>query len=402
MASFRLNSFVNGMRAGVSSRGAGLVRDRGGNFGIITALLMPVLLGAGGAALDLANLMMTKSAMQGVSDAASLAVSASMADKGISEADARKLARDWVAGMARQVTGSGDAKIATDVKITTKTRTDGGKTFDVRVTTSYDAQLSPFMRVLGKDKASLTASAETQSQTSIKNAMSMYFVLDKSGSMQNSTNGVKSLLSACNRYYMPNTSSIINLGRMIPCMYTQMEALQNSAAKLFETFDANDKDKKYIRVGAVSYNASAQSPSPLTFARETPGNYVKALAPEGGTNSTQAFEKAYESLVDPADDAAHKNKSGLVPKKYIVFMTDGTNSSSSDDTKTKALCRKAKDAKITVYTVAFNAPLSAKLFLMDCASSPLTYFDAVDASALSLAFETIGKNTSGLAPRVTR
>jgi Flp pilus assembly protein TadG/uncharacterized protein YegL len=380
-----------------------LLSDRSGNFGIMTALLVPLLCGAAGVALDLTNMMAAKASLQGIADAASLATSSNLSEKGISTAAAREMANTWVKTLAAQdASGIAADDIRSDADIRTTGRSDGGKSYDVAVSASYTLELSPFMRFLGKETAEISVRSASRGETTVRNALSMYFVLDKSGSMMNSTTSVKSLTASCNRYYMPNTSTLYNLGPMKPCMYTQMEALQNSADSLFDILDENDKDEKYIRSGAVSYNASAQPPSPLAWGRSASRSYVKDLIAEGGTSSTKAFEKAYESLVDTMEDTVHKNKNGLTPKKFILFMTDGTNSASSDDGKTLALCQKAKDADIKVYTVAFNAPVAAKLFLMKCATDPTTYFDAVDATALSVAFQTIGRNATGLPTRLTR
>jgi hypothetical protein len=70
-------------------------------------------------------------------------------------------------------------------------------------------------------------------------------------------------------------------------------------------------------------------------------------------------------------------------------MTDGENSSSSDNTKTLTQCKRAKDAGVTVYTVGFMlSSLVAKNFMLNCASSAATYYDAQDGSLLNAAFAT--------------
>lgn len=51
-----------------------LIEDRRGNFGILTALLMPVILAAVGSAIDLSNALMAKTAIQSAADAAALGV----------------------------------------------------------------------------------------------------------------------------------------------------------------------------------------------------------------------------------------------------------------------------------------------------------------------------------------
>ena len=42
--------------------------------------------------------------------------------------------------------------------------------------------------------------------------------------------------------------------------------------------------------------------------------------------------------------------------RFMIFMTDGDNNYSSDDTETKALCDQYKADGIEIYSVAFEAP----------------------------------------------
>jgi len=394
-------SAVNGSFARLASGVARLGRDRSGNFGIMTALLLPVLLGASGVALDTLNLTLAKTNLQAAADSASLAAATALAQGKTTEEQAKKLAEDFLVGHAGQTAGDIiPDKLTTSVDIGTRVNSYGAKEYDVRVNARSEIRLNPMMALLGLEIAHVSVVSETASEELLKNALSMYLVLDKSGSMQASTETVKSQTSGCNRYVML-FGSLFNLGKRTPCMYTQMEVLQIAANKLFDGFDKNDKDGKYIRVGVVSYDSEDQDPTPLAFDRKPARSYVDELEPEGGTASTGAFRTAYDALMAKEDGNAHEKKNGLKPKKYILFMTDGANNYERDNNDTLALCKKARDAGITVYAVAFNAPTTAKTFLRNCASSEKTFYDAQDADALQKAFEAIGKNTSGAPARLT-
>ena len=73
-----------------------LLRDRSGNFGMMTAILLPVLIGAGGIALDLTNMMMSKTQLQEAADSAALAASTALATgEAADEAAAEALARQF-------------------------------------------------------------------------------------------------------------------------------------------------------------------------------------------------------------------------------------------------------------------------------------------------------------------
>src|SRR5262245_54073905 len=91
-----------------------LLRDRGGNFGIMTALLLPVALGAGGVAIDLSNIAMSQRQLQEASDSAALAAAGALAaGKVTTTAQAQALAKDYVAGqMANYLSGNDAATSA--------------------------------------------------------------------------------------------------------------------------------------------------------------------------------------------------------------------------------------------------------------------------------------------------
>jgi len=111
---------------------------------------------------------------------------------------------------------------------------------------------------------------------------------------------------------------------------------------------------------------------------------------------------AYARLKAATENTAHKNKNGQIPTKYLVFMTDGDNNSTSDDTSTKATCTSDKADGIEIYTVAFMAPTRGQTLLKDCASSTSHYFQAENMAALISAFKVIGERTSAVVSRLTK
>ena len=96
-------------------------------------------------------------------------------------------------------------------------------------------------------------------------------------------------------------------------------------------------------------------------------------------------------------------------KRALVLMTDGKNTLSLSDpyldgkhtgkeeqeanALTSELCENIKAADIDVWTVAYNFDdENSKKMLRNCASSTSQFFDASDQSALTAAFEKIGKS----------
>ena len=56
-----------------------LLRDKAGNFGILTAIAVPVLAAAGGVAIDVTNMSLSHSQLQEATDSAALAAERAVA-----------------------------------------------------------------------------------------------------------------------------------------------------------------------------------------------------------------------------------------------------------------------------------------------------------------------------------
>lgn len=372
-----------------------LLNDRSGNFGMMTAILLPVLLGAAGVALDLTNMMVSKTQLQEAADSAALAASTALASgEAADEAAARELAKQFFLGQASNTLGADAASSLAgtlDINIKT-TATATGKKFQVQVGSNYDLALTPLMGVLGYGSMNIATSGMSTSGTEKKaNALSLYLVLDRSGSMGENTN---SKVQKCVVIYGQNVCWMVT--------QTKMEALKDATAKLLAELDKVDPDKKLVRTGAVSYNEVMQSPSPLAWGTSAALTYVNALPASGYTNSGEAVETAYTSLANSMENTYHKNKNGDEdPSKYIVFMTDGENNISGADNKTLKACKNAKDAGMEVYAIAFMAPTAGQKLLSQCASTPAHYFQPEDANTLIEAFKAIGQKAAKSATRLT-
>lgn len=404
-----------------------LARDRRGNFAAMTAILLPVLLGAGGISIDVTKMIMTKTRLQDAADSAALAAASALANKGYTVEKAKLLAIQFLAAQMREGSDLGDevAK-AKDAEITSGTSIDirevatvgTGKTFVINMTARYSMDLNPLTRLLVKDKATLTASTSAESATESKNALSMFLVVDRSGSMSFKTNEIASKTEACQNYTESNWGEYPNLKTSKPCYTKKIGALKLAVASLATQLNTADPKKELVRTAAVSYNDNMQTETQFAWGSDGALAYVNALPsiPTGGTDSHAAFAKAFDKLV-PSDstketeNTAHKQKNGQMPTKYIVFMTDGDNtayngsSSSSNgkksDTETRQYCDKARAAKVEVYTVAFMAPARGQSLLKYCATTEANYFEADDMGQLVSAFKAIGERATAVIARLT-
>jgi von Willebrand factor type A domain./TadE-like protein. len=388
--------------------------DKRGNFGIMTAILLPVVLATAGVAIDLTRMVQVKSELQNAADAASLAAASAMAGKGISKAEAMELAREFLAGqMANLITDNASSgtgvpvdemleRLKEDAKvIASETPTSGsGKTFDVTVNARYELALNGLTSLLGYKSVTLEASSTSQSATESKNALSMFLVVDRSGSMGENTDTINPAQPTKQVPYQCNPKW--NGWKMVyeTCYETKdnyiikIDALKAAVADLAAQLDKADPEKQYVRTAAISYNSSAQKETTFEWGTAKAVAYVENLTASSGTASTQAVKKAYETLAASGENDAHKAKNGQTPSKYIVFMTDGDNNNTSDDTQTKSWCDKAKAGGIEIFSVAFMAPSRGQKLLKYCASGDANYYDANDAEELVAAFQNIGEKAS--------
>ncbi|MGZ2485331.1 Flp pilus assembly protein TadG [Rhizobium pisi] len=394
--------------------------DRGGNFGVMTAILMPVLLGAAGMAIQVGDILLSKQQLQEAADSAALATATALANGTIQTSQAETFARNFVAGqMANYLQTGVDIQNATVVNVQTTT---SGKstTYQVTVSPSYDLAVNPLMQAIGFSTQHLSTSGTTTSgHSQSQGSISMYLALDKSGSMGDPTATVNEddptepFTYDCNGHYNKKDKWVFDTctGSRTK-YYTKIEALKIAAGNLFSQLNSADPNAEYVRTGAVSYDLVQYTPSNLAWGTTGVTSYVNALQTGGGTNSSGAVSTAYSSLTaknaagNDAEDAAHKQKTGQVPKKYIVFMTDGDNNDDSRggrsyDTLTKSTCDTAKSKGIEIYTIAFMAPEGGQALLHYCASDDAHYFQAEKMEDLLAAFKAIGAKASAQVTRLT-
>ncbi|OCO98081.1 MULTISPECIES: TadE/TadG family type IV pilus assembly protein [unclassified Ensifer] len=421
-----------GRRNTVGRSFVAMLKDRGGNFGIMAALATPLILAAGGVAVDLASMMTTKNQMQDAADAAALAAaSALVANKdALSTEKAKEIALNFLkaqsgtsstdvpGGTGGSDVGTGspsptDAQTQPTIDITSTTVGKSDKAFKVTVVNKQTLQFNPMTQLLGQKSVNLETVAIAESATETQNAISMYLVLDRSGSMAFKTDVQDTTRTKCKNWTSANWGK--NISETSPCYIDKMTTLKSAVEKLLKPLAEADPDKKYVRVGAVSYSSSVFKEEPLAWGTEKASTYVQNLVANGGTDSSDAFKKAVDDLTLTTENDAHAAANGLTPQKYIVFMTDGENThyrgqsvspgadgKSTSDRKTLEYCTDAKKAGIKIFTIAFMAPDRGKVILNECATSEAYYKAPEKAEDLLAVFGEIGAKTSGKMARLTK
>lgn len=404
-----------------------MLKDRGGNFGMMAAVATPLILAAGGVAIDLANMVTMKNQMQDAADAAALAAASALVSKDPPTLEkAKEFARNFLkaqsagsptdgwgesAGASGAAFRSASADLEPDdappvdeatVDIIEGSNGATGKTFKVSVVNKHTIEFNAMTRLLGQKWTQLETRATAESATETKNALSMYLVLDRSGSMAWKTNTKDTTKTSCPNYTEANWSKYPNLAASSPCYVTKVGALKTAVKDLLAQLKAADPKEIYVRTAAVSYNSAQDTAGNIAWGTAGTATYVNALVATGGTASGNAFKTAYGKVIATSEDTAHKAKNGQVATKYIVFMTDGDNNNTSDDTLTLQWCDTARKNNVQVYTVAFMAPDRGQKLLKACATTAANYFEADEAADLIAAFKAIGEKASAMATRLTK
>ncbi|MGR9170817.1 TadE/TadG family type IV pilus assembly protein [Rhizobium sp. KDH_Rht_773_N] len=384
-----------------------LRRDRSGNFGIMTAILLPVLIGAAGVAIDYSNNVMSQRQLQEATDSAALAVATALANgKAATSADGEKLAKDFVIGqMANYV----DSDILADIEKTISveidtTTTSEGKSYKIAVNCNYPLATSPLMGVLGYKTMNVAAESKTASGiTQEKSALSMTLVLDQSGSMLANTGTEDKTQTSCVQYDDSGKAKTDKKGNVVqisPCYIKKIDALKDAANLLLDQLDKADPSKpaKYVRTNAIGWSDKVRISSTFDWGTSrTRTNVINKLSAGNGTESAAPMQKAYDGLSgtnSTSETGIQKAAGNSKLTKYIVFMTDGNNNATTSDTNTRTTCTAAKDNGIKIYSIAFMAPDRGQKLLQDCSSGTGYYYKAESLNDLLGAFQAIGQQAT--------
>ncbi|WP_306440364.1 pilus assembly protein TadG-related protein [Rhizobium sp. 18055] len=384
-----------------------LWHDRGGNFAMMTAILLPVSIGAASLAIDITNATMSQRQLQDAADSAALATASALAAGKIDTTGASAYAKDFVGGqMANYMSDTTAVKNATTVTAT-KTTSSTATSYNVSVSANYSLQLSGLAQVAGFKATNVAALSKTASGTDqTKSALSMELLLDQSGSMAYDT-------TTCSVYKKNSTTKC-------KTYVIKMDALKAAAAKLFDALDTADPTHVLVRTGVMSYangllrdnSDKIKSVSAMDWGTSASRSYVSTLSASGGTDATEPMQQATTAIKKTSDgkdteSVQHANKGNTNADRYIVLMTDGEmtgNSSewnSAKDANVRAACDAAKTANVTIFTVAFMAPDKGKSLLKYCASSTSNYFEAETMENLIDDFDSIAQTATQAITRLT-
>lgn len=398
--------------------------DRQGNFGMMTAIMLPVLFGFAGAGLELTKVMQVKSDLQNAADAATLAgaTSARIAEGKKSEAQVAAevrnamMAADWANGLTEEE--KKDANEGLDTRAIS-TVSPLGTDFTVTTNLSYNIKLNPLLGFIGVKTMKVGVTSTAKSSFNKGAALSMYLVLDRSGSMSFKTDTVNKSKYTCQNYTVDNWKWYPNLPSSYPCYVNKAASLKTAVSYLVDTL--NKADPTYsatgatastlVRTAAIGYDAKTYDPQKMSWGTSAVNAYVQAIPayPLGGTDARAGLKTAYDTLKksNPDEATQHTAKKNSSFERFIVLMTDGEmtgDSSSWDasiDASVRSTCTTAKADGIKIFTVAFMAPDRGKSLLQACATSIDNYYAPDNVEEIVEAFGDIARKAAGNISRLT-
>ena len=388
-------------------------RDEKGNFAIMAALTMAVLVGGLAISVDAANGQSAKQRLQDTTDAIAL-----LAAKGKiqTQADLDAAANEY---LQSAYPGSEGVNIRLeDIK------RDG----DLVTISATNKIPTYFTGIFGKSGLDIGATSQAVfADTQLEIAL----VLDTTGSM--SGNKLASLKVAANnlvdQLVTNNDNDNVKLSVVPFAQYVNV-GRNNVNANWVDVMPANGRSvndwngcvgsrlgRLDQRVDVVGNNAipattnirCATPISPLSANANATKSAITGLNAEGWTYLPSGLVWGWRTLDSRAPFEQAAPKSDSKTDKIMIVMTDGANTRSKNgrfhegqsqanaDNKAEKLCTRIKNENITVYTIAYEVgDRKTEDLLRQCASDTDKYFDATNASQLEDAFDVIAASLTEL------
>ncbi len=280
-----------------------------------------------------------------------------------------------------------------------------------------------FMSVAGIE--ALPYEAETVAsylKEDLKDPASIFLVLDNSGSMGNIDSGEKRIdqLKTTVNSFMAKMDTITT-ATQDPILRTALWAYSSANRTGPWTPYANNSCSDYHNTQVTKFISWGYSPSFVaSFGWCVEGEYeiitdgdaifvdtmtlpdwgsipvstVDMMRDEGGTYPSAALGHAKDFM--ELEDAAHMTlRPDAEPHKFVIFMTDGNNSRTSETTLSEQHCDDMRNDGVQVYTIGYGISpgSSAERFLKNCAYDSTSHFVlAANATVLEQAFDDIGED----------
>ena len=332
-----------------------LLRDRSGNFGVMTALMLVPLIGVGGLAIDISNALMVRSTLQAAADAAAIAAVAETS-AGVMQAMQMKSDGQLTAAIedAKKVF-IGHAKMSEEYQlqnfdvdvVKTGTQLKAVFTFDAKVPTTL-------ARVLGQKDVTVADRAEAVFQTDT--FRDFYLLLDNTPSMGVGATpaDVKTMVDntkdkcafACHivKDGVEDKNSYYYLAKKLG-VTIRIDVVAKATAALMDTAKASRKSSNQYRMAVYTFGEKAEDTKLLEVSSLTDNlDQVQTKASkiglmsipwQGYDNDQQTdFDRALKNIGNLMGTAGTGASAGS-PEKILFFVSDGVGDAYKPSTCTK-------------------------------------------------------------------
>lgn len=347
-----------------------LKKDRSGNFGMMSAIVFPVLLGAAGMAVDVATALMTRSTMDQAADAAMVGV---VSEKSAAAAKAFQMTEDGNISVSEaEAVKFFKAELpASYVDALTNTSVSVMKVGSkLKTTFSYQAKVpTTFLRVIGQDSVDIAGSVTTEYQ--LETFRDFYVLVDNTPSMgvaatpadvsKMVANTGDKCAFAChiNNAGVEDKNDYYNLAKKLG-VTIRIDVVAQATAALMDTATNQRVVSNQYRMAIYTFGEKAEDTKLLEV---TPPTVDLALAktkaagiqlmtiPKQGYNNDQqtSFDNALTQIKTKMG-AQGSGTSSADSEKVVLLVSDGVGDSYKPTTCTKPTtggrCQEPLDVKL--------------------------------------------------------
>jgi len=417
-----------------------------GNVAVIFAIACVPLISFVGAAIDYSRANAARSSMQAALDSTALMVSKDLSSGVITTSQISTQAQAYFAALYTNK----DAQ-SVSISATYTANSSMGSTIQV---TGSGSVTTDFMKVMGSQFQNLnfnTSSTSAWGNVRLRVAMA----LDNTGSM--SQNGKMPALQTASKNLINQLSALaknpgdvyisiipfakdVNVGasnyNQSWIDWTAWDAINKTCSgsgssrtctpKSHSTWNGcvwdRDKDNEnpgydtlntapvtsntYTLFQAEQWSACPVQLMPLSYDWLALKNMIGTMTPNGNTDQAIGMAWAWQSLASTAPLNAPAKDPNYTYQDAIILLSDGLNTqdrwytdAASIDLRQEALCKNAKAAGVTIYTIQVNTsspPDPTSKVLSDCATDASHFFMLTSASQVVTTFNSIGTSLSQL------
>lgn len=350
----------------------GILQDRSGNFGIISALLMVPVIGMAGLAIDITEALSARTQLQDAADAAALGA---VAEKSVGTTMSMQMGGNGsvdagVADAKRIFTAQLEKATSFSVKDTDATVVRDGN--QLKAVFNFTATVpTTLLRVIGQEEIQVSGQATAVFQT--ETYRDFYLLLDNTPSM-----GVAATNDDINKM-VANTSDkcafachIVNDGTADPNSYynkakqlgvtIRINVVAQATAALMDTAVSVRRSANQFRMAVYTFGQKAEDTkllevSPLTTNlsdAKSKASLIDLMSiPYQGYNNDQqtSFDQAFSNIGNKMG-VAGDGKTASTPEKIVFFVSDGVGDSNKPTGCTKLTtggrCQEPIDTKACV------------------------------------------------------